>query len=122
MRTLTRHGDNWSAKFTEWAGWMGFPVERRSRSVTYRFGGGEKKHSMMQEFLPIGIGKFRGYVASQCIPDSSAPLLLSLGVQQAWGMILDVAKGVVDFTNLGLYNLPLIRTQDGGMGVRITDF
>jgi hypothetical protein len=37
-------------------------------------------------------------------------------------MILNVAKGTVDFTNLGLYDLTLIKTQDGGLGVRITDF
>jgi hypothetical protein len=37
-------------------------------------------------------------------------------------MILNEAKGTVDFTNLGLYNMPLIKTQDGGLGVRITVF
>ena len=122
MCTLTMHGDEWSAKFTEWAKWMGFPFQIKPHEVAYRFGGGEKKISLVQEVLPIGIGRFRGYVTSQCIPESSAPLLLSLDIQRALGMILNVAEWTVDFTNLGLYNMPLIKTQDGGLGVRITDF
>jgi hypothetical protein len=116
------HGDEWFAKFKDWAKWMGFSFQIKPHKVTYRFGGGEKKISSVQEVLPIGIGKFRGYVTSQCIPESSAPLLLSLDVQRALGMILDVNRDTVDFINLGLYHLPLIRTLDGGLGVRITDF
>ena len=122
MCTLTMHGEEWSAKYTDWAKWMGFSFQKKPHEVTYRFGGGEKKVSSIQEILPIGIGKFRGCVKSQCIPKSSAPLLLSLDVQRALGMILDVNRDTVDFVNLGLYHLPLIRTQDGGLGVRITDF
>jgi hypothetical protein len=100
----------------------GFPFQVKPHEDAYRFGGGEKKISSVQEVLPIGIGRFRGNVTSQCIPESSAPLLLSLDVQRALGMILNVAEGTVDFTNLGLYNMPLIKTQEGGLGVRITDF
>ena len=122
MCTLTMHGEEWSGRFKEWVRWMGFSFEMRHHQVMYRFGGGEKKLSTMQEVLPIGIGKFRGYVTSQCIPGSSAPLLLSLDVQCALGMVLNVAEGTVDFTKLGLYNMALVRTREGGLGVRITDF
>ena len=117
MCTLTMHGDEWSAKFKDWAKWMGFSFQMRPHKVTYRFGGGEKKVSSIQEVLPIGIGKFRGYVTSQCIPESSAPLLLSLDVLRALGMILDVNRGTVDFINIGLYHMPLIKRQDGGYWV-----
>ena len=85
-------------------------VEARKRSRRFR------------KSFPLELGNFCGYVKSQCIPKSSAPLLLSLDVQRALGMILDVNRDTVTFVNLGLYHLPLIRTQDGGLGVRITDF
>jgi hypothetical protein len=37
-------------------------------------------------------------------------------------MVLDVNRDTVTFVKLGLYHSPLIKTQDGGLGVRITDF
>jgi hypothetical protein len=59
MCTLTMHGDEWSAKFKDWAKWMGFPFQMKPHKVTNRFGGGEKKLSAIQEVLPISIWKFR---------------------------------------------------------------
>jgi hypothetical protein len=110
MCTLTMHGEQWSAKYTDWAEWMGFSSQVEPHEVTYRFGGGEKKVSLIQEILPIGIGQFCGHVKSQCIPNYSAPLLLSLDVQRALGMVLDVNRDTVTSVKLGLYHLPLIRT------------
>ena len=31
-------------------------------------------------------------------------------------------RGTVDFTKLGLYDMTLVKTREGGLGVRITDF
>jgi hypothetical protein len=51
MCTLTMHGEEWSAKYTDWAEWMGFACHMKPHEVTYRFGGGEKKVSKIQ-FCP----------------------------------------------------------------------
>jgi hypothetical protein len=88
----------------------------------YCFKGGEKKISTMQEIFPIGSGGLKGYITSQCIQGSPAPLLLSLEVQRALGMVLNVPKGTADFTELGLYDIKLVRTREGRLGIRITEF
>jgi len=37
-------------------------------------------------------------------------------------MVLNVEGGTVDFTRLGMYDMTLVKTREGGLGVRITDF
>ena len=49
-------------------------------------------------------------------------MLLSLEVQSALGMVLNVPKGTADFTEPGLYDVKLVRTREGGLGIRIAEF
>jgi hypothetical protein len=49
-------------------------------------------------------------------------LLLSLGAKHALGVILNVRNGTADFTEIGLHYIKLVKTREGGLGVRISEF
>ena len=48
--------------------------------------------------------------------------MLSLGAQCALGMVLDLPNGTVTIRKLGIKNLPLVRTKEGGLGIHIAHF
>ena len=100
----------------------GLDVETHDCNVRYRFGGVGKKVATKRDVLPVGIGGENGEISSHRIPDSPTKLLLSLQTQTSLGMVLDLPAGTADFQALGLYNVKLRRTSEGGWGVRITDF
>jgi hypothetical protein len=122
MCTLTMHGEQWSKIYGPQLHKIGLIPRQKNQRVLYCFGGGEKKISTVQEVFPIGIGGINGEITSQCIQDSPTPLLLSLDVQCALGMVLNIQKGTADFTELDLYNVRLVQTREGGLGVRIAEF
>jgi hypothetical protein len=100
----------------------GLDVATHDCSVRYRFGGGEKKRATKCDVLTVGIGVANGEISSNRIPDSPTKMLLSLQTQISLGMVLDLAAGKADFKALGLYNMKLRKTSEGGWGVRIADF
>ena len=122
MCTSTMHGDEWLERFRKILNKYGLDVVTHDCSVRYRFGGGEKKRATKCDVLPVGIGGANGEISSNRIPDSPTKMLLSLQTQISLGMVLDLAAGKADFKALGLYNVKLRKTSEGGWGVQITDF
>ena len=123
MCTSTMHGDKWLERYgevlrKEW----GLEFHTEPCEVGYRFGGGERKVSTQRDTLPVGIAGVNGELSSHRIDNSPAPLLLSLGAQKALGMVLDLPNGTVTIRKLGIEDLPLVRTREGGLGIHIAHF
>ena len=123
MCTSTMHGDQWFERYKAKLRTKYHLVpEEQKCNVRYRFGGGETKVATVRDVLPVGILGVNGEISSHRIPDSPTKLLLSLKTQKTLGAVIDTERGVIEFRTLGLSGIPLYKTRDGGLGVRITDF
>lgn len=118
--TRTMHGTQWSTAYEQALMQFGLRSKTREKVQKFRGVGGETTSSLVRIF-PIGIGKKHGELHSAETP-GSVPLLLSRPFMQELGAVIDMKNNLVSFEEIGVKDMPLIRTNRGHMAINLLDF
>eukprot|EP00435_Cladocopium_sp_Y103_P062124 s1878_g23.t1 len=118
--TRTMHGTVWASKFEERLSELNLQPMCKTKTQRFRGVGGETVSRVVKIF-PIGLGGVHGELHS-AETDGDTPLLLSRPFMQSLGAVINLKKNVVSFENIGVTDLPLVRTQRGHLAVNLLDF
>ena len=118
--TRTMHGTQWAISYEQALLQLGLRSKTREKIQKFRGVGGETTSNLVRIF-PVGIGKKHGELHSAETP-GSVPLLLSRPFMQELGAVIDLGNSVVSFEQIGVKDMPLIRTNRGHMAINLLDF
>ena len=118
--TKTMHGEVWAERFEAELGKRGLSHHAIPKKQTFKGVGGQTQ-SRIAKIYPIGLAKVHGEMCSSEAP-GALPLLLSRPFMEELGTVIDIGQGTVSFSELGVQNLPLLRTEKGHLAVNILDF
>jgi len=118
--TRTMHGTVWASKFEERLSELNLQPMCKTKTQRFRGVGGETISRVVKIF-PIGLGGVHGELHS-AETDGDTPLLLSRPFMQSLGAIINLKKNVVSFEEIGVSDLPLVKTKRGHLAVSLLDF
>ena len=118
--TRTMHGESWSSSFEKALAVFSLKPKIRQKKQRFREVGGDTTSSTVKIF-PIGIGGVHGELHSAETPGET-PLLLSRPFMEKLGAVINLKDGTVSFQDLGVKDLPLIRTSRGHMAIDLLNF
>ena len=118
--TRTMHGTSWAADFEKALSSKGLQPLCKSKTQRFKGVGGETISQVVKVF-PIGLGGTHGELHS-AETEGDTPLLMSRPFMQKLGAIIDLKRGVVSFEEIGVKDLPLIRTKRGHLAVDLLDY
>ena len=118
--TRTMHGTSWAADFEKALSSKGLQPLCKSKTQRFKGVGGETISQVVKVF-PIGLGGTHGELHS-AETEGDTPLLMSRPFMQKLGAIIDLQRGVVSFEEIGVKDLPLIRTKRGHLAVDLLDY
>ena len=116
----TMHGDAWRRKFANSLAEKELMCAYTGARKHFSGIGGKTISSRLYRF-PVGIEGNNGEISSHEVR-GSAPLLLSKGVMQKIGMVLDMGKGTYSIDSLGITDAKLKTTSKGHYAVSLLDF
>eukprot|EP00971_Amphidinium_carterae_P351905 6492330-Amphidinium_carterae.2 len=120
--TSTLHGEKWAQKLRVLLTQQGLEPKEEPVHVSVQGVGGESVEVTRAVIWPIAIAGKQGQIRSLELPESWTPLLLSRVAQEQLGTVLNLGSKVVDFVQLGVYQLPLFQTHRGHLAVSVVDF
>ena len=116
----TCHGERWRERYTQTTGYDPEWLTQETRPMT-GIGGSTRTNGVKQFFVSLETldGPWvPGEIMSTEIADSDAPMLLSLQAQEALGLVLDLARGTVYSSILGL-TFRAVRGRNRLIGLRM---
>ena len=116
----TMHGADWASRFESELKEKGLLVKRKSKIQLFRGVGGETRSDVVKAF-PVSIGGVQGEIFSAETP-GSVPLLMSRPFMEKLGAVLNLRKSTVSFEEIGVKDLPLLKTSKGHLAVNLLDF
>ncbi|CAJ1330013.1 unnamed protein product [Effrenium voratum] len=116
----TMHGRGWAAEFEKALTDLGLTFDTKAKDQSFKGIGGHIKSTEIKIY-PIGIGGRHGQLHAAETPDMS-PLLLSRPFMKKLGTIMDMEHETVSFTQLGLEDIPMIRTSRGHLAINLLEF
>ncbi|CAJ1410941.1 unnamed protein product [Effrenium voratum] len=116
----TMHGRGWAAEFEKALTDLGLTFDTKAKDQSFKGIGGHIKSTEIKIY-PIGIGGRHGQLHTAETPDMS-PLLLSRPFMKKLGTTMDVEHETVSFTQLGLEDIPMIRTSRGHLAINLLEF
>ncbi|CAJ1448790.1 unnamed protein product, partial [Effrenium voratum] len=116
----TMHGRGWAEEFEKALTDLGLTFDTKAKDQSFKGIGGHIKSTEIKIY-PIGIGGRHGQLHTAETPDMS-PLLLSRPFMKKLGTIMDMEHETVSFTQLGLEDIPMIRTSRGHLAINLLDF
>ena len=108
-----------SASKPNWEGLVSTSRFATKRRLSKGVGGNIQ--SDVVKVYPVGLAKVHGEMCSSEAP-GPLPLLLSRPFVEEMGTVMDIGRGTVSFTALGVRDLPLVKTSRGHLAVDLLDF
>ena len=118
--TKTTHGSVWATRFEAELGKLGLAFTTQKKKQVFKGVGGQIVSNVVKIY-PIGLSQIHGEMCS-CEAPGSLPLLLSRPFMKELGTVIDIGRGKVSFTALGVKDLDLVKTSRGHLAVNILDF
>ena len=118
--TRTMHGAAWARRFEAELDRLNLSWKAQKRKQLFKGVGGHVESNVVKIY-PIALAKVHGEMCSSEAP-GPLPLLLSRPFMEELGTVIDMGKGRVSFTTLGVHNLPLQKTSRGHLAVNLLDF
>ena len=116
----TMHGSVWATRFEDELKKLGLSFSTKEKKQIFKGVGGQIVSNVVKVY-PIGLSRIHGEMCS-CEAPGPLPLLLSRPFMEELGTVIDVGRGKVSFTAIGVKDLDLVKTNRGHLAVNILDF